>query len=306
VGLEQEEFPFTSYYSSIHNNSMSNNNQNLYRPYDIENTQSSKISEVANGVGVVHSSAGSLGNRNVLENSSYAFADFNETTSAWPHFPDLSYSHHSNFDNANYWPQLFQHNSNISEPNVHNLRHPSPPSNDPLLFCLSEDDSSGSMYEIDVERSQSTSPEVIQATHIPPTYTSDLFLSQQNYQQPASVSNDSHQKRQLPIRPIPLQASVVHPTQNYPFICPECGHYCCSSGGLKRHLKFCHVVRAKLKNKNNANHAERTEESESTFRYPYHVDSRPLNLSTDSKFFLYNSFVFINRYVLFCLGLLFR
>jgi hypothetical protein len=242
----------------------------------------------------------------VLENSSYAFADFNETTSAWPHFPDLSYSHHSNFDNANYWPQLFQHNSNISEPNVHNLRHPSPPSNDPLLFCLSEDDSSGSMYEIDVERSQSTSPEVIQATHIPPTYTSDLFLSQQNYQQPASVSNDSHQKRQLPIRPIPLQASVVHPTQNYPFMCPECGHYCCSSGGLKRHLKFCHVVRAKLKNKNNANHAERTEESESTFRYPYHVDSRPLNLSTDSKFFLYNSFVFINRYVLFCLGLLFR
>ncbi len=259
---------------------MSNNNQNLHRPYDIESTQSSKICDVPNGVGVVHS-AGSLGNRNVLGNSSYAFADFNENTSAWPHFPDTSYSRHSHFDNANYWHQLFQHNNNISEPNVHNLRHPLPPS-DPLLSCLSEDDSSGSMYEIDVERSQTTSPEVIQATPIPPTFSSDLFLSQQNYQQPfASVSNDTHQQHQLPIRPIPQQASVV---QNYPFVCPECGRYCSSSGGLKRHLEFCHVVRAKLKNKN-ANHAERTEESESTFHYPYHVDLGPLNLSTDSKFF---------------------
>lgn len=240
-----EEFAFTSYYSSnTHKSAMSNNHQNFYRPYDIESTYStsSNISKVTNGVGVVHS-AGSLGNRNVLGNSSYyALADLNEKTSAatWPHFPDTSsYSH---------------------------------------------------------QRSQeSTYPIVIQAAPIPPTFSSDLFLSQQNHQhQPfasVSSSNESHQQQQqhqLPIRPIPRQAnSVLHRTRNYPFIFPECGRYCSSSGaGLKR--EFCHVVRAKLNNKNNnANHADRrTKESESTFHYPYyHVDSGPLNLSTDGKFF---------------------
>ncbi len=235
-----EEFAFTSYYSSMHKSAMSNNHQNLYRPYDIESTHSSNISKVTNGVGVVQS-AGSLGNRNMLGNSSYyALADLNEKTSAaaWPHFPDTSYSH--------------------------------------------------------LRSQESTYPDVIQAAPIPPTFSSDLFLSQQNHQRPfasVSSSNESHhqqQQQQLPIRPIPRQASVIHRTQNYHFIFPECGRYCSSSGaGLKR--EFCHVVRAKLDNKNNnAYHADRTIESESTFHYPYyHVDSGPLNLSTGSKFFFF-------------------
>ena len=285
VGLEHEEFAFNSYYSSMQNNATSNNNQNLYRLYDNnESNLSSNVSDVVNGGGVVHS-LGSLGNRNVLGNSSYASADFNEKTSAWPHFPDINYSHHPHFDNANFWPQFFQHNNNIPEANVHSLRHALPPS-DPLSFCISEDDSSASMYEIDVERSPSTSLDAIQATPTPPSFSSDLFLSHQNYQQPyATVFNDSHHQHQLPIRPIPQQTSVVNSSQNFPFMCSECDRYCSSSGGLKRHLEFCNVIRTKLKNVND-NREERKEESESTFHSPYSVDTRPLNLSTDRKFFL--------------------
>ncbi|KAI9554526.1 hypothetical protein GHT06_019799 [Daphnia sinensis] len=281
IGFEHEELAFNSYYTSVHS-ATNNNNPGFYRAHDNGNSNNNNEEyPFVNGGSGVYSASSSFGNRNVLPNCD-APTDLVETApppaSAWPHFPEINYSHYSHFPNVNLWSQLyFQQNNNHSEPNVHDYRNLPPP------YDTTLNDSNRSTYELDIERSSVTSPTVNQHTTVPhpSAYPNDLYAVPQSHNHSfVPVPNES-QQHQLPIRPIPQQASRVNPilnaTHNPTHMCPACDRCCISAGGLKRHLRFCGPARARTDKSLSINGAE---ETDATTFAPSFVDSQPINLSS--------------------------
>lgn len=277
MNLENEELAFTSYYSSAQN--VANNNPGFYRPYDtVTSNNNEDWSFVNNGGGFGANAA--IGNRNAFLN--VAPPDFvPETPPAWPHFPETTYSHYSsNFGtNINFWPQLYLQQQVNYESHVHDYRYSQPPE-------TAVEDSNGSVYELDIERSSVDSPSISTSTPQPSTYPNDFlpFPVQQNYLHSFPAMSMPHDiQPQFPIRPIPQQAVKVDTSHQ----CPACFRYCASAGGLKRHAKFCRVSVDNLENIFTS--LKRSDETESIPEILFPVETHPVNLSSDGMLLIKSS-----------------
>lgn len=271
---QHEELTFNSYYSSVQSvQNTTTNGPGFYRPYDIAGNNNNEEWPSISGTGSYNGiyNTGGVGNRNATGNN-YS-TDYNvEAPSTWAHYPESAFSHYSHYSNVNFWPQLYFQQATY-ESHARESRYPLPQDS---TFI---DDNNGQVYELNGERTSSDSPEVA-SSPLPPlpsiTFPTNVTsLPVQTNNPPYLPQYESQPQPQLPIRPIPQQAT----TDLTSFQCPACLRFCISAGGLKRHAKFCRASQTNLDNIfASLKRPEETAPSASLYCGP--TNAHPINLSS--------------------------